>query len=113
MEEVAKNLLFQAGFAGLLLLAAMALFSRMMKHIEGKDVAHERDRAERDERYIGECKRWREDVGLALRNNTTAMQDLCNMIESTDKQGNERFHASDKKLDLILQRTSNGKYNGQ
>lgn len=104
MEEVAQNLLFQAGFAGLILMAAGILFHRLMKYIEGKDRAHERDRNERDERYISECKRWREDVGIALRNNTSAMNELCKMIESRDDKENERFHATDKKLDAIMQR---------
>lgn len=103
MEEAVKNIFFQAGFAGLLLLGCYVLFSRLMRYIEGKDDAHERDRKARDERFLTEFARWREDIGKALANNTKAMVDLTGMIEHNDSRDNERFHATDKRLDAILE----------
>jgi crotonobetainyl-CoA:carnitine CoA-transferase CaiB-like acyl-CoA transferase len=104
MDELAQNIAYQAGFAGMILATCFYMFTRMMKYIEGKDEAHERDRNERDERYIFECKRWREDVGSALRNNTVAMQELCKMIDTTEDKNNERFHATDKKMDKLIEK---------
>lgn len=104
MDEIAKNLLFQAGFAGAMLIALAGMFYIMMQYIQSKDKLHATQWEGRENRFIGEQIAWRETVATALRNNTTAMEKLVDVIHDAELGAVERHNTQNEKLGTVIGR---------
>lgn len=102
-----KEVLLQCGLAGLLILAACWGFRLIMMYLEKKDKLHAAAWESRELKFIKEIEAWRGSVGVALQNNTAAMNGLTDMIRNCDREALLRHHADDRKLDAILERVGN------